>query len=227
MSETAESGTSARESGERLSPTTRVETFSDGVMAIAITLLILEVHVPVRTHGNLLHELLHEWASYLAYVDSFLTIGVIWLCHHTFFNRVRRIDGFLQWGNLTLLLVVAFIPFPTAVLARNLAGGGWDARVATALYGMVAMVQAAAWLIMWAALRRRPDLLEPGFDAKFLRIESRLAWGGIAVFAGCAGLGLVAPIASLVLYVVATLGYGITSSGWHTFLGRAPQGRSA
>lgn len=156
----------------RLSTTSRVETFSDEVIAIAITLLVLNVHLPESSNDGLTQQLLHLWPSYLAYIDSFLTVGVIWLCHHAFFSRIRHVDGLLQLGNLLLLLSVAFIPFPTAVLAEHLAAGGHDAAVAACFYGIVAMVQAAAWLVMWAALRRRPELFEPGYGADFARSES-------------------------------------------------------
>ena len=198
----------------RLSSTTRIETFSDGVMAIAITLLILDVRLP-DDGGSLLHQLGRLWPSYVGYADSFFTIGVIWLCHHAFFGRIRHADALLQWGNLALLMTVAFIPFSTSVLSAHIASGGWDARIAAALYGAVATLQAAAWLIMWAAVRRRPELFERGYDAAFARVESRLGWIGVVAFGLCALLGLWAPFVSLTVYVLAVAGYGITSSGWH------------
>ncbi len=203
----------------RLSGTTRIETFSDGVMAIAITLLILNVDLP-DDGGSLLHRLGQLWPSYVGYADSFLTIGVIWLCHHSFFSRIRHADALLQWGNLALLMTVAFIPFSTAVLSAYVAGGGWDARVAAALYGVVAMLQAATWLIMWAALRRRPEMFERGYDATFARVESRLGWIGVGLFGLCALLALVAPMVSLSAYLFAVAAYGVTSNGWQHTAGR-------
>jgi uncharacterized membrane protein len=201
----------------RLSPTTRVEAFSDGVMAIAMTLLVLEIHVPARGHDNLLHELAHQWVAYMAYLDSFLTIGVIWLCHHSFFSRIRNTDPLLQWGNLMLMLVVAFLPFPTAVLSDRLPHGGWDAKVATAFYGIVAMLQALAWMLMWVPLRRRPELFEPGYGAEFARVESRLAWIGVLLFAACTAVAFLQPWVSLSMYVLFTASYGIASGGWYAF----------
>jgi uncharacterized membrane protein len=203
------------ETGARLPAPTRVEAFSDGVMAIAITLLILDVRLPAGAHGSLVRQLMRLWPSYLAYLDSFLTIGVIWLCHHAFFSRIRRVDALLAFGNLVLLMTVAFVPFPTSVLAEHLAGGGTDARTAAAFYGLVAAVQAAAWLIMWAALRRRPALFRPGFDGAFARVESRLAWIGVAVFLGCAAIGLLSAWASLILYGLTVTGFGLSTAGWH------------
>jgi len=192
------------------------------VMAIAITLLILDVRLP-NDGASLLHQLGQLWPSYAGYADSFLTIGVIWLCHHSFFSRIRHVDALLQWGNLALLTTVAFIPFSTSVLSARIAAGGWDARIAAALYGVVAMLQASAWLIMWAALRRRPQLFEPGYDATFARTEARLGWIGVVVFGLCALLGLMAPTVSLAVYVMAAVGYGITSNGWRHTVGQLRQ----
>ncbi|MEV6769895.1 TMEM175 family protein [Nocardia sp. NPDC051030] len=205
----------------RPSNTARIEAFSDGVMAIAITLLVIEIRLPEGGEGhggNVLHELLGLWPSYLAYAGSFMTIGVIWLCHHSFFGRIRRADGLLQCGNLLLLLCVAFLPFPTTVLAHHLEDGGWNARVATAFYGVVAAVQALAWFVMWIALRRNPSLLKLGYDAEFVRRESRLAVIGFLAFDVIAAIGLVAPAAALVLYMVCLVGYGA-----QTLLSRASE----
>lgn len=196
----------------RLSDTTRVEAFSDGVMAIAITLLVLEIRLPETEGGSLWQELTGLWPSYLAYAGSFLTIGVIWLCHHRFFSRVRAMDGLLHCGNLLLLLAVAFLPFPTTVLAHHLEDGGWNAKVATAFYGVVGALQAAAWFVMWTALRRNPELFEPGFDAEYARRESLQAVAGFVGFDLIAGIGLVLPTAALLLYLAAVLAFGYSST---------------
>jgi uncharacterized membrane protein len=214
VTDAVEPNVPAQAEGVRLTGTARVEAFSDGVLAIAITLLILDVRLPATgSHGSLLHQLVHLWPAYLAYADSFLAIGVVWLCHHAFFSRIRHVDASLAWANLALLLTVAFVPFPTAVLADNLTKPGSNARVAAAFYGVVAAAQAAAWLGMWAALRRRPSLFEPGFDAPYARSESRMAWAGVVLFLGCAAVGLLSPLASLTLYVLVVLAYGLTTSG--------------
>ncbi|APA97002.1 TMEM175 family protein [Nocardia seriolae] len=199
----------------RLTDTTRVEAFSDGVMAIAITLLVIEIRLPETDHGDLWRELTGLWPSYLAYAGSFLTVGVIWLCHHRFFGRIRRMDGLLHCGNLLLLLAVAFLPFPTAVLAHHLEDGGWNAKVATAFYGVVGAVQAAAWFVMWIAVRRNPELFEPGYDAEYARRESLQAVAGFVMFDVIAAIGLLLPAAALLLYLAAVLGYGYTSTRNH------------
>lgn len=192
-------------------------------MAIAITLLVIEIHLPDTEGGNLLHDLGHLWPSYFAYAASFLTIGVIWLCHHRFFGRIRRMDGLLHVGNLLLLLAVAFLPFPTTVLAHHLEDGGPNARVAVAFYGVVASWQTAAWFVMWMALRRNPDLFEPGYDAEFARLESKQAVIGFVVFDVIAAIGLAVPILALILYLLMILIFGYSSTRSHVF-GRELEG---
>jgi uncharacterized membrane protein len=114
---------------------TRLEAFSDGVLAIAITLLVIEIHPPELGEGETLaHALWAQWPSYLAYLVSFLTIGVIWLNHHRIFAQVVRVDGPLLVLNLNLLLWTGLIPFPTAVVAEHLGGAGEAAQTAAALY---------------------------------------------------------------------------------------------
>src|ERR1041384_5258624 len=99
--------------------TTRLETFSDGVFAIAITLLILELitFLHEQTDDGLLKLLIHHWESYLAFVIGFLTILVCWINHHLIFTYIKKTDSHLMWVNGFVLLVVTFTPFPTAILA--------------------------------------------------------------------------------------------------------------
>ena len=97
--------------------TARLETFSDGVFAIAATILVLELSVGGAKVGDLGSALLDLWPSYLAYVTSFLTIGIIWMNHHTLVETIERADRVLLFLNLLLLLVVAFLPFPTKLVA--------------------------------------------------------------------------------------------------------------
>ena len=114
---------------------TRLEAFSDGVLAIAITLLVIEIRPPeLHQRERLADALWAQWPSYLAYLVSFLTIGVIWLNHHRVFEQVARVDGPLLLLNLNLLLWTGLIPFPTAVVAEHLGGAGEAAQTAAALY---------------------------------------------------------------------------------------------
>ena len=103
----------------------RLEAFSDGVLAIAITLLVIDIRPPEIHEGErLAHALWAQWPSYVAYLVSFLTIGVIWLNHHRIFEQVTRVDGPLLLLNLNLLLWTALIPFP-----RRLSPSTWAAPV--------------------------------------------------------------------------------------------------
>ena len=95
----------------------RLEAFSDGVFAIAVTLLVLDLGVPAPGIGSLGHELLAQWPSYAAYVISFLTIGIIWINHHAAFSRLRVVDHSILMWNLALLLTVSVLPFTTSLMA--------------------------------------------------------------------------------------------------------------
>ncbi|HKP59204.1 MAG TPA: TMEM175 family protein [Polyangiales bacterium] len=180
-------------------------------MAIAITLLILEVRVP--EHGPLFPALLQLWPSYLAYLASFFTIGIIWLNHHAFFGRVRQIDHVLHWWNLLLLLTVSFLPFPTAVLAAHVRGEGADARCSVVFYGLIGVLMTFPWVLMWRRLAQRPELMEPEYDRAFAVAEGRRAWVGVVVYGLCMGVGMISPVAALVLFAAVAVFYGVTSQG--------------
>jgi uncharacterized membrane protein len=140
--------------------TQRLEAFSDGVFAIAITLLVLEVKVPahdaVAAHG-LAYSLLALWPSYLAYTTSFVTILVMWVKHHVMYTLIRRTDHpFLYWNGL-LLFFVTFLPFPTALLAEYLLRP--DARVAASLYTGTVLAISLAFDGLWRYASTKGKLL--------------------------------------------------------------------
>ena len=138
--------------------TNRVEAFSDGVFAIAITLLVLEIKVAPSDFEHLGRALVDEWPAYLAYVTSFLTVGSVWIAHHDLFTRLRFIDPVMLRLNLLLLMAAAFLPFPTAVLAQSFDASDQAERVAVAFYGLTALV---IELLLRAFMRyadSRPDL---------------------------------------------------------------------
>jgi uncharacterized membrane protein len=205
--------------------TGRIEAFSDGVMAIAITLLVLNLRVPEVTEvtpGKLLEVLGTRWPSYVAYLASFLSIGVIWLNHHALIDAIARFDRRLQWLNLTLLLGVATLPFPTALMAEFVAQSGRDpvdAQLATALYGALALVMALPWTFIWRHLRDRPELLEPGYDAAFAAgALRRNVWGPI-IYAAAIAVALVSPIVALALYVAIVVFFASVRQGRRTAAG--------
>ncbi|HEY7620448.1 MAG TPA: TMEM175 family protein [Solirubrobacteraceae bacterium] len=147
---------------ERAAPqrweTGRVEAFSDGVFAIAITLLVLEITVEPSDFDHLRSALLHEWPSYLAYVTSFLTVGSVWIAHHNLFSRLRYVDAYLLRLNLLLLMAAAFLPFPTGVLAQAIDASRDAERTAIVFYGATALV---IELLLRTAVRyafSRPEL---------------------------------------------------------------------
>lgn len=197
------------EAEARLSSTGRVEAFSDGVMAIAITLLVLDLRVPSSAEVDAAHGLLNalgeRWTSYVAYLAAFLTIGIIWLNHAALVDSIARFDRRLHWLNLMLLLGVATIPFPTALMAEYVERGGAEASTAAALYGLLALVLAFPWTLMWRHLRDRPELLEAGYGhADAEAAIRRNAWGPI-VYGTAVIVALVAPLVALGLYVAIAL----------------------
>ncbi len=151
--------------------TERVEAFSDGVFAIAITLLILEVKVPHGEAGHgpedLLGALLHLWPAYFAYVLSFVMIGIYWANHHYIFKLYRRTDHTLNLLNLLLLLAIAFLPFPTAVLGDHLLDPA-NRTTAAAFYAFGLLLPAIPWAAAWF-YGSRSKLIDERLAPRFLR----------------------------------------------------------
>jgi uncharacterized membrane protein len=114
-----------------------MEAFSDGVFAVAITLLALNLVVAGPGHGPLLRQLADHWPSFLAYVISFFTVGIIWVNHHALVDNIAVVDRTLLFLNLLLLLFVVAIPFGTGTMADYLTSGDQDARIATIVYLLI------------------------------------------------------------------------------------------
>jgi uncharacterized membrane protein len=185
----------------RLSESNRVEAFSDGVFSIAITLLVLELAVPTVS-GDFGRNLLDEGVSYFAYLAAFANIGVLWMGHHTIFTRIAAVDSGLLWRNLVLLLTVSVVPFPTAVIASAYRiGTAADQAAAVVAYAAVGIASGVAWTLLFAYLRRRPDLLDPATDPAWFRLsETLITLVGYAI-AGLIGW-LVSPSVALVIFLV-------------------------
>ena len=139
----------------------RVEAFSDGVLAVAITLLVLDLHVSPGGHPGLAAQLRDTWPNYASYLVSFLVIGVIWVNHHALFSLVARVDRVLLWENLILLMFVTTMPFTTSTLAEFVRVGGADARWAVLLYGVSNIGMAFSFTAMLDRMVRRGLLLRP------------------------------------------------------------------
>jgi uncharacterized membrane protein len=184
--------------------TSRVEAFSDGVLAIAITLLILDLRVPVGVKdGGLAHALVSRelFAQYAAYVVSFLVIGITWMNHHTLFRLIARADRRLLVLNLLLLLGLSFLPFPTRVLAEYISGhGATNAHAAAFFYSLtmfyVGGMFAAVW---WHASANGGRLLREPMGMREIT-RSRLRFGaGMLGYLATLGLSFVS--APLVLAI--------------------------
>jgi uncharacterized membrane protein len=176
----------------------RLEAFSDGVFAVAITLLALELAVPVPGHGHLTDQLSEHWPSFAAYVISFLTIGIIWVNHHTLFNNIADVDRPLLFLNLLLLFFVVSIPFVSTMFADYLHHGGPDARVAGAIYsGVFAGMGFSFAVLFWWSIRHEhlKTALPPG---AIWAAVIRFGIGNIAYLAAV-GIAFLSPATSLLI----------------------------
>jgi uncharacterized membrane protein len=201
-------------------PLGRLEAFSDGVFAIAITLLVLELAVPEDSADHLLRAILDEWPSLLAYLTSFLTIGVIWLQHSAITGALKAADATLYRLNLLVLLLASFIPFPTKLVAEF--GRDHDAeRVAVVFYGLVLLALALTMtaFVRYAAEHRRlvkDEVEAEAVEAALMHQPSFLLYGGgIAV-------ALFLPTVAIAVYLVIALYIGIPGRTIHRLL-RSPR----
>jgi uncharacterized membrane protein len=194
--------------------TNRAEAFSDGVFAIAITLLILAVGIDqARAEGPLEHELLHLWPAYIAYAVSFVTIGIMWVNHHLVFRQFARVDRPLLLLNVLLLMLIAFVPFPTRVIAQNAHTAG-DREAAALLYGITMTTTAVLFFAVWIYGSRK--LLRPDADPREVSGITRSYLPGAPIYAIATLIALVNAVASLIIFGALALFYAISSS----FFGR-------
>jgi uncharacterized membrane protein len=197
--------------------TGRVEAFSDGVFAIAITLLILAVGIEQGiAKGDVQHQLLHQlWPAYIAYAVSFLTVGIMWVNHHQVFRHFQRVDRPLLLLNILLLMCISFTPFPTRVVAQHAKSGG-DREAAAVLYGATMTLTAICFFSVWMYGSRR--LLRPDADMREVSGITRSYLPGAPMYALATAIAFVSPIASLIIFGALAVFYAISSS----FFGREP-----
>jgi len=199
----------ARPSPRLLLSSQRVEAFSDGVIAIAITLLVLDLAVPSREVAGvdgLGHALLRQWPAYFAYAVSFLVIGIIWVNHHTMFAKVHLVDRPVLFANLALLMCISVIPFPTRVLAEYLTDGA-DSHVAAAVYSATMLVMGLCFSGLWLAVTRDERLLHEDVDPATSRAGlGRFALGSIFYLA-TVGLSFVNALATLTVHAALAVYY--------------------
>lgn len=196
----------------------RLVAFSDGVFAIGITLLILEIRPP-GDYTNLLHGLLALWPSYLAYAVTFLFIGQVWANHHVMFDHIRSADRLVLLLNTLLLMAVAFLPFATSVLAGALRSSNGE-RTAVVFYGIAFAVTALTFNAVWQYACRHRLLSETLDSAAARAIGGRfrlaLVWLGLGAL-----LGLALPILGLVVIAAFNAFY------WLPIRGESPGARAS
>jgi uncharacterized membrane protein len=186
----------------------RLEAFSDGVLAIAITLLSLDLRVPEVEHG-LRAALAHQWPAYAAFLVSFLVIGVIWVNHHGLFANLARVDRGVLLLNVALLGTVSAIPFATALMAAYLRAGGADGRTAAVVYSLVMATMGAVFVLLWLYLRAHPHLLaDPAVAGPALR----RSLVGPPVYLAAAAVGAASTYACLLLHAVIALFFALSRS---------------
>ena len=180
--------------------TTRLEAFSDGVFAIAATLLVLQIDVHTTNGSQLGHELTRIWPSYLAYVTSFITIGIIWINHHHNMRTIERPDRMFMFINLLLLLDVAFIPFPTKLVAEYLRGSGESPAVLA--YAATLLLMAVLYTVWWRYARTGRRLIAPTVSESELRAIDRGFAPGLPLYIVVFVLALFSPLAAVILTLV-------------------------
>jgi uncharacterized membrane protein len=200
--------------GLNLSSTTtqRLEAFSDGVIAIAITRLVLTLEVPNVKDGGLFDALVDDWTSFAAFILSFVVIGIMWVSHHSMFERIATVDRPLMFLNLLLLLGIAFLPFPTSLLAAYVREEGSSSHIAAAIYSTAMLGIGLAFLGMWIRLARRPELLVTGIPPERIQLAIRRSLVGPAVYAVTIGLAFVSAVACFVVYALVAVYFAMGPS---------------
>jgi uncharacterized membrane protein len=176
--------------------TGRAEAFSDGVFAIAITLLVLSLRL--SGHGSLTSQLLAAWPQYFAYVVSFLTIGIMWMNHHTILAHVARVDRPLLVLNLLLLMGIVAIPFPTVLVADNLNHPGGTAAAVT--YGLVMIVISIGFASLWIYVVTHSAAVGAALPREALRQSIPGFTGGLVAYVIATLIALYSALAALIIF---------------------------
>lgn len=185
----------------------RIQAFSDGVFAIAITLLVLNIALAPGAN-DLPHALVDAWPRYLSYAISFLIIGIIWAQHHTIFSLIRGTDHVFLLINILFLMWLAFLPFPAHVLGEYLGKPGEQA--AMSLYAGVFLIGTIPFSLLWYYASWRGRLLKPGIDPRLVRITTRSYNVGPVCYAIDFLLSFVSTPISLALFLLLAVFYAVT-----------------
>ncbi len=178
-----------------------MEAFSDGVFAIAITLLILEISVPESAFEDLWSGIAHEWPSYLAYATSFITIGGIWAAHHGIFRRLAYANQRLMVINLLLLMAVSFLPFPTKLMAEAIHDEG-AARTAVVFYGGTLLVISLLLGALWGSVSLDRHVLKPEVTDDEIKAIALATTPNIGFYIAMIALAFLAPRVAIFGYLV-------------------------
>jgi uncharacterized membrane protein len=185
--------------------TGRLEAFSDGVFAIAITLLVLDIAVPADADKHLLRSFIDEWPSYVAYVVSFSTIGAMWLGHNAVTEYLDHADATFVRLNLLFLLFISFLPFPTRLFADFIQRDSPE-RVAVTIYGISLMLTVTLLTILWRyAVREK--LVRPEADDEEVQLLTQRLTPGLAGYLILLVVGLFVPIAAVIGYFAIAVFY--------------------
>jgi uncharacterized membrane protein len=189
-----------------------MEAFSDGVFAIAITLLVLDLHVPeVGDDGSLAHALLKQWPADASYAVSFLTIGIIWINHHGLMRHIARCDRMLLSLNIFLLMMVAVVPYPTALISHYARSP--NATAAAVYYGAVMVTMGLMFNAIWH-YAIHADLLVSGADTREVSGITRSYLPGPVLYLTATLLAFVSSDASLVMYAAIAIFYIASATLW-------------
>jgi uncharacterized membrane protein len=184
--------------------TSRLEAFSDGVFAVAITLLVLEIHVPGGEH--LWHQLKEEWPSFASFFVSFWVIGIIWVNHHGVLDHLKRADRPVLYLNLLVLMTVVFIPFATALIAEHLKSGA-DEQTAALVYSGAFLALAIAFGALWTYIARHREQLGVELSDEAVRRTSLTFLIGNPFYAVAVIFAFISPAAVLVIITLLAVYY--------------------
>ena len=197
--------------------TGRIQAFSDGVFAIAITLLVLDLGVPASSFDDLWSGIAHQWPSYLAYVTSFITIGGLWMAHLGIFRRLQSANPTIMRLNLLVLMGVAFLPFPTGLMAKAIRDTNAE-RAAVVFYGVTLLLISILLRALWDAIVHHPELLDQSVSTQEIKPIRRSSLPNIGFYAAAIALALAVPQAAVFGYLAIAV-----AAVWRARGDRSPQ----
>ena len=189
----------------------RLESLTDGVFAIAMTLLVLDLKIPkisrdLIASGSLTHVLFNLWPKFLSYLTSFAILGLYWIAHHGYSHFVKRSDRWYLWLNLLFLMFIGLIPFSTALL-----GDYHSEKAAVMVYGSNFVGMGIAFYLQWWYATRRHHLVGSGVEPEVIRMGKMRILRGLALYTCAVLIALKSPAASLALYVLIPVSYILPS----------------